>query len=249
MRAIFFDFGGTLDGRRHWLDRFLDHYERAGLQMSRAALDPAFDAATRIAYGSTEYLRRCGLRDLVRFLVETQLSVLRESRATALTGIFSRLPADRVRREVADRITETFVAEMELELARSRAVLHDLSKQYALAVVSNFYGNLQRILSDADFDGVIQAIADSGQLRVYKPDPAIYHAALAMLDVEPRQAAMVGDSVAKDCVPAHQLGLTTVWLRHEAIATPPNTSHYIDFTITALEELKQIRWDDLRRAQ
>jgi hypothetical protein len=38
--ALLFDFGGTLDGPAHWLDRFLASYRNAGIDISRADLDP-----------------------------------------------------------------------------------------------------------------------------------------------------------------------------------------------------------------
>jgi len=46
-----------------------------------------------------------------------------------------------------------------------------------------------------------------------KPDPALFRAALAALDVAPRCAVMVGDSLEKDVLPAVELGMRAVWLR------------------------------------
>ena len=65
--ALLFDFGGTLDGRSHWLDRFLAQYKAASVEMTRAELDPAFDYATKTGYRATRVITRFGLKDLVRF--------------------------------------------------------------------------------------------------------------------------------------------------------------------------------------
>ena len=46
-----------------------------------------------------------------------------------------------------------------------------------------------------------------------KPDLTLFRAALAALDVSPRCAVMVGDSLDKDVVPAVELGMRAVWLR------------------------------------
>jgi FMN phosphatase YigB (HAD superfamily) len=48
-----------------------------------------------------------------------------------------------------------------------------------------------------------------------KPNAAIFHAALAALQVAPAAALMVGDSLEKDIGPAVALGMSAVWLRRE----------------------------------
>lgn len=243
MRAILFDFGGTLDSPRHWLDRFVDHYRHAGLVLSRATLDPAFDEATRIAYRATASLRVYGLSDLVRYLVHQQFLFLADYAVPEAVELSTQLLSERHRRELVERISTSFVEETTTGLAQSRTILTQISRKYTLGVVSNFYGNLQRVLEEAGFDDVIRVIADSGHLGIYKPDLGIYRTALAMLDLAPSEVAMVGDSLEKDCAPARQLGLTTVWLRHPGMTPTASAKRHADFTIAALEELEQIRWD------
>ena len=46
-----------------------------------------------------------------------------------------------------------------------------------------------------------------------KPDPSAYDAVLSLAGVEPSRAAMFEDA-ARNLVPAHALGMTTVWLRN-----------------------------------
>ena len=51
---------------------------------------------------------------------------------------------------------------------------------------------------------------------------------------------MIGDSLAKDCAPAHKLGMRTVWLR-----TSPQSgedSGAADVTIRSIDEVAQIQW-------
>src|ERR1700760_3016859 len=79
MRAILFDFGGTLDYPRHWLDRLLTHYLAAGVILTRDELDRAFDAATQTAYRAAPALREYGLAELVFYLVGLQLENLRRN--------------------------------------------------------------------------------------------------------------------------------------------------------------------------
>ena len=241
MRAVLFDFGGTLDWPRHWLDRFLTHYRDAGLRLTRAELDPAFDAATRTAYRSASALRNYGLAELLPFLVSRQLEYLRDVESARTPRFATELGTDAVIRELSRRISDAFVKESIAGLARSRAVLAALDPRLKIGAVSNFYGNLARILDDAGFTGLVAAIADSGRLGLYKPDPGIYRAALATLGVPATAAIMVGDSLDKDCAPARGLGMRTVWLRHQdAPPTDEQARSHADFTIIALEELNDL---------
>ena len=113
-----------------------------------------------------------------------------------------------------------------------------------MGVVSNFYGNLENILAEADLTRFFGVIADSTRVGIFKPDLGIFIAALQQLDATPAETAMVGDSLSKDCVPARALGITTIWLRHSdadggnygAIDGP------VDFTIEALAELEHLKW-------
>lgn len=49
---------------------------------------------------------------------------------------------------------------------------------------------------------------------VPKPDPRPYHQMIARFDFDPTRAVMVED-MAKNLKPAAELGMTTVWLRHD----------------------------------
>jgi HAD superfamily hydrolase (TIGR01549 family) len=213
-KTILFDFGGTLDYPRHWLDRFVVHYRAAGIEITRAQLDPAFDHATRMGYRSTKLLSSYGLTELVDYLVRLQFDYLsrhgapavRESLGAASAGM--RLP------EIAGWITQSFVAESRSGLATSRKLLTTLSERFRMGIVSNFYGNLENILAEFDLASLFGVVADSSQLGIFKPEPGIFNHALKTLGAVPAETAMVGDSLDKDCTPARNLGLTTIWLRH-----------------------------------
>jgi putative hydrolase of the HAD superfamily len=239
MRAVLFDFGGTLDSPRHWLDRFLTHYNDAGLAVTRAELDPAFDTATRIAYRSSDALGNHSLQELIPFLVNLQLEHLCDE-CTDVSRMVKQLAAGSFKREITHRISEAFIEESMDGLARSRTVLSSLKSRFAIGVVSNFYGNLERILRDAGFAPIVGALADSGRLGIYKPDVRIYRAALAMLAVSAAETIMVGDSLERDCAPARGLGMRTVWLRHLEAPREPAGRIHADFTIDGLEELDEL---------
>jgi putative hydrolase of the HAD superfamily len=243
MQAILFDFGGTLDFPRHWLDRFVAHYQAAGINIERAELDSAFSAATQKAYACSAMLRNYSLLQLVGFLVELQFERLGMCDAAAPRHLHAEACSGGGINELKMRIRDAFVAESAVGFAMSRPLLGLFAKRLKIAVVSNFYGNLDRVLAEADLARSITVIADSGRLGFYKPDPRIFGAALAQLSVQPREAVMVGDSLRKDCAPARAMGMATVWLRHREFsgreATP---SDLADFTIDSLEGLKDFGW-------
>src|SRR5919198_3116806 len=56
-----------------------------------------------------------------------------------------------------------------------------------------------------------RAIAVSADVGVRKPHPALFLHALSGVGVAPEEAAMVGDSLRKDILGAHALGMITVW--------------------------------------
>ncbi|MGD0288822.1 MAG: HAD family hydrolase [Candidatus Binataceae bacterium] len=244
MRSILFDFGGTLDYPRHWLDRFLAHYRAAGINLTRAELDHGFDHATRIAYRSTRALAGYGLVELVDYLVRLQIGFLgrhgseelRENLAAAAGGM--RLD------EVAGWITQSFVAESRQGFAISREVLGALSGRFRMGVVSNFYGNLENILAEADLKRFFGAIADSSRIGIFKPEPGLFIAALEQLGALPAETAMVGDSLSKDCVPARKLGITAIWLGHSDAngANEGAADGVADFTIDTLAGLEHLKW-------
>jgi putative hydrolase of the HAD superfamily len=244
-RAILFDFGGTLDHPHHWLDRFVRHYHAAGLRLSRAELDVAYSHATRTAYQAGDELHHHSLRELVQHLVAHQFDHLHRHGPDSVRGHLAGLGGERD--NLADRIAAGFAEESAEGLARSRALLKELSHDFKLGVVSNFYGNLQVVLFEAGIRELIQVAIDSKHMRVFKPDERIFVAALKVLDLPHNQVAMVGDSLHKDCAPARKLGMRSIWLRgHPAGGgEPPQASEgaaLADHTIGALDELRNLKW-------
>ena len=237
--ALLFDFGGTLDGPAHWLDRFLGSYHAAGIEISRVELDPAFDHATRIGYGATRVVARFGMTDLVRFLVGHQFEYLRKSGPDRLRKILDDSGASG-RHRFVEAVTLSFVRETAAGLAHSREVVAALKSRFRMGVVSNFYGNLDRVLEEAKLDRFFAIVADSSRIGIFKPELGIYQAALKKLQCAPESVAMIGDSLPKDCAPARKLGMRTVWLCTGP--RPDEDSADANVTIRSIDDLAQIQW-------
>jgi HAD superfamily hydrolase (TIGR01549 family) len=240
VKGLLFDFGGTLDGPTHWLDRFLAQYRASGIEISREELDPAFDHATKTGYGATRIVARFGLTDLVRFLVGQQFEFLCARGPAAIKAMIESA-GGAGRHRMVERVTASFVSETRLGMEASRRVIQGLGNKFAMGVVSNFYGNLETILEEGGLRKYFAAIADSSRLKVFKPDPGIFQAALRSLRLSPGEAAMVGDSLSKDCAPARQLGMRTVWYQAHPNGLADREG-VADFTIATLEGLNGIAW-------
>ena len=128
VRAILFDYGGTLDGGVHWLERFIQLYDVAGLDFPRERIRAAFDHATRCAYGDPA-VAVFGLEALIEYHVARQREQLGFSAPAAAA------------------IVAGFVRAARAGLAESRVLLSRLRQRVALGVVSNFYGNVHRVSS------------------------------------------------------------------------------------------------------
>jgi FMN phosphatase YigB (HAD superfamily) len=240
--ALLFDFGGTLDGPAHWLDRFLGAYRAAGVEIGRAELDPAFDHATRTGYGATRIITRFGLTDLVRFLVGHQLEYLRQSGAPKVRAMLEEGGA-KGRHRLVETVTTSFVRETTAGLEHSRKVIAALKGRFRMGIVSNFYGNLDRILADARLNRFFDAVADSSRVGIFKPETGIFEVALKKMHCASESSAMIGDSLAKDCAPAKKLGLTTVWLRTDPnYPVPEGAAALADFTISSIDEVARLQW-------
>jgi putative hydrolase of the HAD superfamily len=236
--TLLFDFGGTLDlPGSHWLDRFLGNYRSSGLNLSREDFDSAFSYASADAYRRGEAVYSMGLAELTDFLVGTQLDFLRTRSLPTFKAIFESIDEAALCR-IQTKICGGFLEQTRTGLNRTREILLPLARRFKLGVVSNFYGNLETVLREADTLALFSAVADSGRVGVVKPDRRIFEFALRRLDSEPARSIMIGDSLAKDCCSAKILGLQTVWLNPDAASTRRPTA--ADYVISDLSQLGEI---------
>ena len=82
-----------------------------------------------------------------------------------------------------------------------------------MVLVSNFYGNVEAVLSDFDLRRYFQAIIESAVVGVRKPDPRIFQLGVDALGLKPSQVLVIGDSLRKDILPARSIGCRTAWIK------------------------------------
>jgi HAD superfamily hydrolase (TIGR01509 family) len=192
--AVLFDFGGTLDADGiPWKERVHRLFVAEGIAVAPERFDPAFYAADDALVGAVP--ATLPLAETVGRLVT----------GVAL-GIGVTDPA------VPPRVARRFL-DATLEHAREHAsLLERLARRYRLGIVSNFYGNLERVCDDVGLRRWFGVIVDSTLAGCVKPDPRIFRHALAALGVEAAAAIFVGDSLPRDMAGARGVGMRHIWL-------------------------------------
>ena len=211
LRAITFDFGGTLDGPgRDWYSRLKDSSgdgspEEEFIERCRQAGD---------ALAQTPGVGEMGLSASVRTMCAHLFE--EESRAKEVAALFLK----GARRW----------------LAKSCPILERLAGRYRLGLVTNNFGNAAGWLSEVGLAPFFSAVADSAVVGASKPDPDIFLRALEELECEPFEAVHVGDSFEKDVAGAAGCGMRAVWLRPRD-STPPEATPHVG--IARLDELPE----------
>ena len=221
IRGILFDMGGTLDGDGlHWLDRFVVLYAGSGLTVPRDRVRAAFDEAERLAALDDE-IATAGLDEMIERHVGWQLAHLGASADATLH----------------ERLVQGFVRPVRHVAATNAPVLADLAgRGFRLGVVSNGCGNAGALCADLGYAPYLSTIVDSRRVGLYKPDPAIFIHAAAMLDLRPSEVMMVGDSFDRDVRPAKRVGMMTGWLEGCLARACPEPA-LVDLRLQRLAEL------------
>ena len=220
IRALLFDFGGTLDGNGiQWRERTYRFLEGKYPGINREAFDRADRASVEqfIASGSAPKLN------------------LRESADAIATGIYRTLGLDVA---VKEQYVDGFCRGVEQSLNRNRRWLATLCGKYRLGVISNNFGNTQGWCDAYELSPLLDVVIDSTVVGVWKPEAEIFHAALSALAVSPETAIYVGDTYTPDMVGAKGVGMWTAWLVGAEKKVCPDAS-VVDVQLTEIQELER----------
>lgn len=205
--CVLFDYGGTLDTEaRHWASVLWDAYRDVRIPITQAQFREAYVFGERALAKAPIVKPRDDFRAMLVRKATQELAWL------DFRDIFSTTPAQR--REAAETIARFCDDYARRTLSVSRDVLRRVGERHRLVLVSNFYGNLQSVLSAYGLD-IFHAVVESARVGVRKPDPRIWQLGLDAAECAPQDAAVVGDSFGKDIRPAHSLGCHTIWLQGE----------------------------------
>lgn len=221
-----FDYGGTLDtGGQHWGQVLWHAYERHRVPVTEAQFREAYVYAERTLGRnpiiSPDFTFRQTLETKLRLQLEYLKVENEKYRQTILDDIYERTKAITV---------------------QSREVLLRLKEQgLPMVLVSNFYGNMHTVLHEFGFDGLFLKVIESAVVGIRKPDPRIFLLGVEALGLKPEEVTVVGDSLYKDIVPAHEAGCQTIWLRGEGWTSASHNGDcpYCE-TINALDEILEM---------
>lgn len=80
----------------------------------------------------------------------------------------------------------------------------------------------------------------SDQIGISKPNPKLYRAALAQMDLEPNETVYVGDNLLHDIAAPTNLGIAAVWAKRAAKPRPDGIGIEPRFTIESFDELREL---------
>lgn len=119
-------------------------------------------------------------------------------------------------------------------------VLEDLKGHYQLLLLTNGSPSLQQTKLEItpEIAPFFDHIVISGAFGKGKPDPGIFHYALAKFGLSADEVLMVGDNLMTDIIGAEKAGIRSVWVNREEKA--PHDSIIPTYEIQHLEELLQL---------
>ncbi|GAB4292107.1 MAG: hypothetical protein Kow0098_11900 [Ignavibacteriaceae bacterium] len=226
-KALLFDFGGTLDTDGiHWSEKFFEVYMQFHIPISKENFREAFVYSERTIVNIVK--PDFNLKQTLKTQLKYQLEYLQKN--NFLPEVFS---------FITDELTEYCYRTVVQNVEISKEILEQLSPEYLLAVISNFYGNIETVLEELSLKKYFTSILDSAVVGIRKPDPKIFEIALNELGVNPNDAVMIGDSYTNDIVPAKLIGCKTIWINNKGW-DEQNENNKADIIIKSFKELPEI---------
>ena len=231
VKGVIFDYGGTLDTRGdHWSEVLWDGYQHMNVEVKKEDFRKAYVHGERSLATNPIIQPDFHFVDVLRAKNKLQLDYLTENGMLQLSNLAKVDLAERMALYENEQTNEV--------LEESKSVLEYLKDRYPMALVSNFYGNINTILSDAGIDHYFKRVIESAVVGVRKPNPAIFALGVCALDLPASQVVVVGDTFDKDIAPAHSLGCRTVWIKGLQWEEKPCDETMPDGIISRITELK-----------
>ncbi len=231
VKGIIFDYGGTIDSNgKHWAEVLWESYQDRQVPVTKEQFREAYVYAERYLATNLVILPEDNFHVLLQKKTELQINYL--IRKGFLTA------GDKTK-GYSLAISEqcyTFVRNL---ISKEIEILTALKKRYPAVLVSNFYGNVQSVLEDFDLLKYFDDIIESAVVGVRKPDPAIFGLGVEKLGLPGESVVVIGDSYAKDIVPASKNGCQTIWLKGLGWGDDDENAT-ADLIITDFMELKEV---------
>lgn len=229
VKALAFDFGGTLDSPfLHWAKVYLKIYnEQLNLGLTRETFWDSYVHAEREMERLQPVKATDGLLEVQNYKTHFQFEDLIK-RGIVPDSDYNR---SQLPREAARLVTE-FSTDY---LMKAKPILERLAQKYRMIVVSNYYGNLKTVLESMGVADLFHSITDSTIAGLRKPDPALWKKAFDDEGLKPEEVVVIGDSQKNDVNPALSLGSQVIKCCPDEQAKVPNLT-----CIMSLGELADI---------
>lgn len=199
MKAVFFDFGGTLmdaeSDRRAHLEIVERVKARYSVEQSLDELVRRFEHAL-FAYSSERAKKWIRAEKIITEFFQLLVGEKLDTRWLWNTYFNAHKTHCKLFPDAKSTI------EKMKELALHTGIISDIDDEY-------FFFQTQQF----SMDGMFNSITTSDQVGVGKPNPKIFKVALAKAECDPGEAVYVGDSFEKDIVGARTVGMRTIWYR------------------------------------
>ncbi|MBQ9311943.1 MAG: HAD family hydrolase [Bacteroidales bacterium] len=228
-KALVFDYGATLDTNGvHWYHIFAQEHKKHNSFLSEQQMRDAYVYGERTLSASHSVESMHDFKDTLLIKVGLQYDYL-ETQGIILSSM----------RHV-EEIAESCYLFAKQNVMNVKPMLKDFSLGYKMALVSNFYGNLEEVLRDFEIREYFDIVVESAIVGISKPDKRLLQYALDKINVSPIDTIMIGDSYKKDIVPAKQLGCSTIWLKGKSWMGNPTNTPFADEIISDISDLKRI---------
>ncbi len=211
MKAILFDFGGTLDTDGiHWSEKFWDKYKLLNIPIQKKKYEEAYVYSENNV--SSLIFQTDNLQATLKKQVDLQLEYLVNN---------NEMPIDE-KEYFSKKISFLCYEDVLSNIEAVKNILKYLYELCKLGVVSNYYGNLTSVLYGLKILKYFDVIIDSRDVGIKKPNPQIFQEAISSLKINPTDVFVVGDSYDRDIRPAKSLNCTTIWLDGRSWNKPQN---------------------------
>ena len=207
--AVIFDYGGTLDSDgMHWGKRIWHAYQKNGVPVDEPLFRDAYVHAERTLAKNPIIQGNDDFTETLRKKLTIELEYIQER----IEGF----DPDEWLDDILDTLIEATEESTNLSKEVMRELFGDYVKKGKTILVSNFYGNVNAVLSQFGLDDSFSQVIESAVVGVRKPDPEIWRMGLRAIGVsDPSKALVIGDSYDKDIIPAHEIGCDTLWFMGE----------------------------------
>ena len=211
VKGIIFDYGGTIDTNSvHWSEVIWEGFQQASVPVSKEHFRMAYVHGERSLAKFPLVQPNHNMLDLLRTKLNIETSFLVDAH---LWGGMDGKGKEAERLNISNFIAQYCYDYVVQTLTVARPIIAQLSEQYPMVLVSNFYGNINTILKDFQLDGYFKEVIESSVVGIRKPDPRIFSLGVDALRLKANEVLVVGDSFSKDIMPAHSLGCQTVWIQ------------------------------------